>query len=500
MDKWQKAYTDWGFEDLDHRRTRLIVYAPAAAFWIHLITWLLSRHSIAGSVNDLESWLAFIVLATPGNVRLGFLLTLGPARKDKFTTTWLNPRVNPQNRPYHPHTQNAHQRRYSKRTSPAKTLAKIAIGLTVFAACTAFSITGGNLVEPSDTTTYPPRLRNSAEKEHMLQLINDARIRAGAPTLTMGTNDVAQIQADQLLQDCVFSHWSTDGLKPYMRYSLAGGYQTNGENIYTVNECDLLDTWLHWTQEPEKVIKEAVDGFLESPGHQETMLDPAYSKVNIGLAWDRNVFKVVQHFEGDHILLKERPVIEDGQLEFQGQLKHGLEFKGKLSLIASIFYDQPNSPLTKGHLSQTACYSQGQIVAAFLPPLRTIKDEFQFTETFEDTTCPDPYNVQSVHGQAISASDYFALYQQAKTNAETPGETELSVTVRKANRMTTNGDYFAVTADIKDILDHHGPGIYSVVLHAQLDTDDDADMQAIMEYSIFYRHEPPDTYRLAESP
>ena len=334
----------------------------------------------------------------------------------------------------------------------------------------------------------------------MLQLINDARDGAGVPPVVMGTNDVAQIQADQLLQDCVLSHWGTDGLKPYMRYSLAGGYQSNGESAYSANECGLLDTWLHWNTDPMGMVADSVEGLLDSPGHRETMLSPEYRNVNLGLAWDRNVFKVIQHFEGDHILLKEVPVIEDGQLEFQGHLKHGLKFKGKLPLIASIFYDKPTRPLTRGHLSQTTCYSQGEIVAAFLPPVRTLKDEFQFTETLEHTTCPDPYNVQSIDGQAITTSDYFALYQQAKTNIDTPGETELSVTVRKANRMTTKGDYFAVTADIKDILDHHGPGIYSVVLHAQLETGDDADLQAIMEYSIFYRHEQPDTYRLAKSP
>ena len=33
--------------------------------------------------------------------------------------------------------------------------------------------------------------------------------------MVMGTNNVAQIQADQLLEDCVSSHWGTDGLKPY---------------------------------------------------------------------------------------------------------------------------------------------------------------------------------------------------------------------------------------------------------------------------------------------
>ena len=71
----------------------------------------------------------------------------------------------------------------------------------------------------------------------MLELINQARAEAGVPPVVMGTNQVAQIQAEALLRDCTLSHWGTDGLKPYMRYSLAGGYQVNKETATTANEC-----------------------------------------------------------------------------------------------------------------------------------------------------------------------------------------------------------------------------------------------------------------------
>ena len=40
----------------------------------------------------------------------------------------------------------------------------------------------------------------------------------------------AQLHAESLPESCFSSHWGIDGLKPYMRYSLAGGYQRNGEN------------------------------------------------------------------------------------------------------------------------------------------------------------------------------------------------------------------------------------------------------------------------------
>ena len=157
--------------------------------------------------------------------------------------------------------------------------------------------------------------------------------------MVMGTNNVAQIQVDQLLEDCISSHWGTDGLKPYMRYSLAGGYQVNGENFSGHNECGLADTLLHWNDDPLEMVADSVEGLLGSPGHRETMLSPEYRKVNLGVAWDRNVFKVVQHFEGDYVELEALPVIADGTLEVAGRLTAGHDFTGRVPLLALIYYD-----------------------------------------------------------------------------------------------------------------------------------------------------------------
>ena len=69
-----------------------------------------------------------------------------------------------------------------------------------------------------------------------------------------------------------------------------------------------------------EMVADTVEGWLGSPGHRETMLSPEYRKVNVGLAWDRNVFKAIQHFEGDYVEMNKFPVIEDGVLELEGSL------------------------------------------------------------------------------------------------------------------------------------------------------------------------------------
>ena len=237
--------------------------------------------------------------------------------------------------------------------SAAGTVVKILAVLALFAVCVGYWVTGGTIVDPSDTTTEPPRLRNMAEKRHMLDLINDARSRAGVHPVAMGTNNVAQIQAGNLLRDCVMSHWGTDGMKPYMRYSLAGGYQTNAENVMSHNECGMADTLLSWNDHPMEMVADSVAGLLDSPGHRETMLSPEYRKVNIGLAWNRNVFKVVQHFEGDYVEFNVLPVIDGGVLEMEGKLTPGHAFAGQIPMMAVIVYDPAPQRLSAGQLART---------------------------------------------------------------------------------------------------------------------------------------------------
>ena len=82
---------------------------------------------------------------------------------------------------------------------------------------------------PRPTSTPPPTLRQY--KEYMVELINEARAEAGVPAVTLGDNRAPQIQAESSLENCFSGHWGLDGLKPYMRYSLAGGYQSTEKTL-----------------------------------------------------------------------------------------------------------------------------------------------------------------------------------------------------------------------------------------------------------------------------
>ena len=90
---------------------------------------------------------------------------------------------------------------------------------------------------PGTESATSPHLKHIEAKHYMLELINVERRRAGVSAVTMGDNVAAQLHADSSLENCTSSHWGIDGLKPYMRYSLAGGYQSNGENGSGLDYC-----------------------------------------------------------------------------------------------------------------------------------------------------------------------------------------------------------------------------------------------------------------------
>ena len=379
----------------------------------------------------------------------------------------------------------------------ARTLVKLFSGLTmtllvVFGA--GFWLTGGTIVSPGDNTTEPPRLRNQQEKLHMLELINEARAEAGVPPVVMGTNDVAQIQAEKLLRDCVLSHWGTDGLKPYMRYSLAGGYQMNQETATTSNECELVYTWLQWNDDPEAMVREAVQSLLASPSHGKTLLSPAYQQVSLGLAWDWHVFKSVQVFESDYVELTQLPVIADGELVFAGRLKEGYAFVGAQSANLRIFYDPKPLTLTQGQLVHTSCYLLGEIIAKIAAPSPMLLETAGLSKKVVAPGCTDPYQVSSRARRPHTQADMAKSWQESRKKSEQVRETLTAYQEMEARDMTVEGRDFAVTADVSELLDEHGPGVYTAILLADLAGVQKYYMQPIMEYSIFHRVNAPGGY------
>ena len=129
--------------------------------------------------------------------------------------------------------------------------------------------------KPAPVATFSPSLATRA-----LQLVNDVRARGthcgdelfgpAPPVSLSGTlGDVASGHATDMAQKNYFEHVDPAGQSPADRVR-AVGYQEKlvGENIAF----------------GPKSVEEVVQGWLDSPGHCENIMDPRFAEMGIGLA------------------------------------------------------------------------------------------------------------------------------------------------------------------------------------------------------------------------
>ena len=335
-----------------------------------------------------------------------------------------------------------------------------------------------------------PESRHLEEKRYMLELINDERARHGAAPVTLGDNISAQLHAESALANCFSGHWGLDGLKPYMRYSLAGGYQSNGENGHGSDYCIKPSNRYRPIGDIQVEIREAMAGWMESPGHRRNILDPSHLRVNIGIAWDRYNVKMFQHFEGDYVEYQHLPEIEDGVLRMSGRVRNGARLGSRRDLGVQIFHDPPPASLTLGQVARTYCYDNGLHVASLRERLTggSFWTEGQFTTTY--SPCPDPADIPADAPPARSHSEANRLWEEAYSRSTLTAERVTTVPWIDAAEFRVAGDAFDVEADMREVISRHGEGVYSIVVWGLIDRQDGV----ISEYSIFHGVTPPDTY------
>ena len=348
-------------------------------------------------------------------------------------------------------------------------------------------------VPMSTPTPAPsPELRHLTEKRYMLELINAERKKAGVGTVTLGNNIAGQMHAEAALENCFSSHWGIDGLKPYMRYSLAGGYQSNGENWIGLDYCIKASDGYSPSSGIDQEIREAMTWWMNSPGHRRNILQPHHKKVNIGIAWDRYNSTMVQHFEGDYVEYKHLPTISDSVLSFSGTAKNSVQFRQEKDLGVQIYYDPPPLELARGQVARTYCYDNGRPVASLRWPLT---GGYRWTtDTFSQTynPCPDPYEVPADAPAPRSYTEAHRAWQEAYNASQSRRPQSITVPWITASEWTASGASFAVKADIGEILNQYGGGVYTVVVWGNVT----GAREVISQYSIFHGVTAPDTYDL----
>lgn len=272
---------------------------------------------------------------------------------------------------------------------------------------------------PIYTATAAPFTPTGTQLElfqYMLGLINKDRQDAGISPVILNYNAAAQIHAQDMLDNNYqAAHWGTDGFKPYMRYTDAGGLNYEQENsaYYFRNNPINVKSEIQKLQHTMMYDDAACNW-----SHKENILNKWHKKVNLGIAFNTNTVTLVQQFEGDYVEFSRPPSINGNIITLTGRF---LQSGFKLNNI-SIAYDdlpQPISPTLLTSDMQYHHYGLGQRLGLIFPPPPA--------------------------GQ---------LYQNLPAN---------SIVAHKGS-FDYNG-WFYIEADISQILSK-GPGVYTVVLVA----------------------------------
>jgi uncharacterized protein YkwD len=265
------------------------------------------------------------------------------------------------------------RKHFSLKKLAALTIIAVIVGAIIWSAYPAIiQLTQSPSATPSPSTTSPaPNTTPSETVKHeelvdyALSLINSDRQANELPNVTLSSVDSGQRQANDMLANQFFSHWDTNGYKPYMRYTLAGGKGAVAENcawqgltgnIFSINVKSALKD-MEWSM--------MYDDASSNWGHRDNILDPRHNKVSIGVAYDNHNVYLVQDFENDYVSWDVLSV-DNNQVTLKGTEQ------GKQSNITqiAIFYDNP-IPLTPSQLEQSQYrdgYDAGTYVGSVLPP------------------------------------------------------------------------------------------------------------------------------------
>jgi len=160
-------------------------------------------------------------------------------------------------------------------------------------------------------------------RRNLLEMINEERDVEKVPLVELDdlATEVATKHAVDLVTNEFIGHWGSDGLKPYHRYSAAGGTHATEENvsaadgIWSTKEKDLKQetAYLHVRMYQEKPPHD---------GHRRTILAPQHTHVGIGLAVKDLRLRMVELFVAKYVEVKpiKREAKPGAQLSFAGKI------------------------------------------------------------------------------------------------------------------------------------------------------------------------------------
>ena len=199
-------------------------------------------------------------------------------------------------------------------------------------------------------------------RRYALELINKDRADHGVAPVRLGDNGSAQAHAEDALRHRYVGHWTVEGLKPYMLYQQHGGGGIVGQNAAgSMLTADCAAPGIVCNPEPpEESIASLQWGMMYDDahadwGHRDTIINPHYDAVSLGIAHSNQGTAYYQHFEYTGLEWRQPPALNDGVLTFDAR---PLDAAYRI-VNAVIHYDPIPQPRTPAEIHGLQPYCTG---------------------------------------------------------------------------------------------------------------------------------------------
>ncbi|HMK33169.1 MAG TPA: CAP domain-containing protein [Nitrosopumilaceae archaeon] len=227
----------------------------------------------------------------------------------------------------------------------------------------------------STTESLKPKPPSTKEElyQYALQLINEDRKSHGVAPVVLSDTTSAQNHADDMLNAKYFSHWNTNGVKPYVTYTKVGGKGDVAENISYVEAHCLSGNCYFNSFDPFKQINGSeyrmmYDDAKSNWGHRDNIINPNHTHVNLGVSYDNERFYFVEHFENNIVNWDTIQMIGT-QLHLVGEMSSDYSLEQ-----INVFSDPTPKILVAQDLDSqlpynAGYYDQGKLVGMIVPKL-----------------------------------------------------------------------------------------------------------------------------------
>lgn len=245
-------------------------------------------------------------------------------------------------------------------TSPNPNTAPSIIPKVTLPKITLPKVTVPTITIPENPTVQPPTQPTDLPSlyAYALKVVNDDRKANGLNPVALSNIQSAQNHANDQLSLKYFSHWNSDGVKPYVVYTKLGGRGSVAENDdYKYSYCPTSNC-IENTFDPYAEIKNGEDQMMNNDaasnwGHKKNILDPNHTHVNFGIAYDNDRFYFVQNFESN--------LVDWQTIKLTGStlMLSGTILPGYTMDSIDVFSDPSPKPLTENDLDNLPPYNAG---------------------------------------------------------------------------------------------------------------------------------------------